>query len=280
LEEIRFDQRDVLLAGDRIARPDAPLVILSPGGGQTRHSWRGAAPRIAEMGFEVISLDLRGHGDSGWSDAGYQLRDFGADIAAVANAFRAGRRVGLVGASLGGLASLLAAGNPANAINLLALVDVVPRVEPAGAMRIRSFMQSHPEGFDSLEQAAQAVSEYRGRTETDHSGLARNLRTAPSGKLVWHWDPSFMGNRHIGSGGVDDLEGAAASYPGPLLLVRGLQSDVVSDEGISALRELAPQLEEANVSETGHMVVGDRNEAFLEAIAGFLKTRLLAAPAI
>jgi len=279
LEEVRFDHQGVLLVGDRIALPGAPLVILSPGGGQTRHSWRGAAPRIAELGFEVISLDLRGHGDSGRAAGHYHLSDFAADIVAVVAAYRAGRPVALVGASLGGLASLVAAGDPGAGIDLLAMIDVVPRVEPAGALRIRSFMESHPDGFDTIEDAARAVGSYRGKVEQDYAGLARNLRTSDSGKLVWHWDPAFLSRKPIWPERIKLLEDAAARYRRPLLLVRGLQSDIVSDAGIAALRALTPQLVEADVARSGHMVVGDRNEAFLDAISAFLREHLAGVPA-
>ena len=47
-----------------------PLVIMLHGGGQTRHSWKGVAAKIANLGFHVIAHDLRGHGESFWdSDA-------------------------------------------------------------------------------------------------------------------------------------------------------------------------------------------------------------------
>ena len=49
--------------------PD-PLVVFLHGGGQTRFAWDDAAKNISEKGFFVITYDLRGHGDSFWSQEG------------------------------------------------------------------------------------------------------------------------------------------------------------------------------------------------------------------
>lgn len=271
MEIVRLQSRDVTLVGDRIPHRDAALVILAHGGGQTRHSWRGAAKKFAALGFETISVDLRGHGESGWAQPGrYRARDFADDLKAFAAEFGKGRRVALVGASLGGLAALLAAGDPDVTIDLVVMVDVVPRIAERGAARIRGFMERYPDGFGSLAEAAAAVAEYRGRAAASASGLERNLREGPGGRLLWHWDPAFLANRDPWPERIAQFEAAACNYRGPLLLVRGLQSDVVSDEGVAALRAVAPQLEETNVAHAGHMVVGDRNDVFVDGVGDFL----------
>jgi len=272
---VRLETRDVILVADHIQRDEAPLVILAHGGGQTRHSWRTAAVRISAIGYETLTVDLRGHGESGWANPErYHLRDFAGDLLAFAQQFRDARPVALVGASLGGLASLLAAGEPSANIDLVVMVDVVPRVEAAGAARIRGFMERYPDGFNSIEEAAEAVAEYRGHSSPSTEGLQRNLREGPEGRLLWHWDPAFLCNRDPWPERIALLERAARSYSDPLLLVRGLKSDVVSDAGVASLRKLAPQLEELNVAQAGHMVVGDRNDMFLEAVGPFLRRHL------
>ena len=48
--------------------PNDPLVILLHGGGQTRHAWKGTTEKLASSGFYAVALDLRGHGDSDWSE--------------------------------------------------------------------------------------------------------------------------------------------------------------------------------------------------------------------
>lgn len=52
--------------------------------------------------------------------------------------------------------------------------------------------------------------------------------------------------------------------------MRGLQSDVVSDASVDAFREMVPDLEVVDVAGAGHMVAGDRNDAFNKGVIGFL----------
>ena len=65
MHEVRLDERDVEMVGDHLPRRGAPLVLRAHGGGQTRHSWRGAGERLHALGFEVLSVDLRGQGETG-----------------------------------------------------------------------------------------------------------------------------------------------------------------------------------------------------------------------
>jgi pimeloyl-ACP methyl ester carboxylesterase len=60
----------------------------------------------------------------------------------------------------------------------------------------------------------------------------------------------------------------------PTLLVRGRNSDVISDEGIDDLRRILPQTEVFDVAGAGHMVAGDRNDAFNAGVIGFLERHL------
>ena len=274
MRDIKFKRDDVTIAADYIEREGAPVVVLSHGGGQTRFSWRGAVQKFAAMGFEAVSVDLRGHGESDWADPpDYRLESFARDLKAISRRYRGERPVIMVGASLGGMVSLLAASDPTSGISAVILVDVVPRVEMSGAKRIRAFMDKHHGGFATLDEAAVAIAEYRGgqSNSSEISNLKKNLRLRDDGRYYWHWDPRFLDHLERGEERLIILEEAAARYEGPLLLVRGMHSDIVSDRGVAALRALAPQLEDVDVAGSGHMVVGDRNDAFVSAVSDFLK---------
>jgi alpha-beta hydrolase superfamily lysophospholipase len=94
-----------------------PAVMLLHGGGQTRHAWAKTAAAIAHSGFTAYAIDQRGHGDSAWiADGAYTFSDYAADAAAVAVELTArnGSKPIVVGASLGGIASLLAEGRSEN----------------------------------------------------------------------------------------------------------------------------------------------------------------------
>jgi non-heme chloroperoxidase len=279
MSTVYFDGHGGLrLAADADGDPAGPPVILMHGGGQTRHSWGKAARELAAAGYHVLSLDLRGHGDSGWSPTGdYSMDAFVGDLRAVAATLHAAPA--LVGASLGGATSLIAVGEgPASFASALVLVDVVPRMEKQGVARIRNFMGANPDGFASLEEAADAVAAYMpGRPRpASNEGLMKNLRRGPDDRLYWHWDPAFQADRRDrGSAALFERMDAAAQHIRiPTLLVRGKASEVVSEAGARHLHALIPHAQAVDVEGAGHMVAGDKNDAFNSAVLGFLDRTL------
>jgi len=250
----------------------APVVLLH-GGGQTRHAWGATASRLADEGYRVLSLDLRGHGDSGWAaDGDYGFSAFRDDVRAVLDLMD--RPAVLVGASLGGIAALLTAGEgPRDKVRALVLVDITPKVAGPGSERIMAFMTGNPDGFATIEEAAEAVAGYmphRPRPR-DPSGLMKNLRLR-GGRLYWHWDPSFIA-RAAGErfDNEERLSTAARQVTAPTLLVRGQESDIVDADDVKAFMSLIPQAEVAEVAGAGHMVAGDRNTIFGEAVEEYLR---------
>jgi len=280
---LRLPGDGLTLAADAHGPDDGPPVLLFHGGGQTRHAWDGTARLLGERGWRATTVDLRGHGDSDWADAddGYTLDAFAADIRAVAG--QASRPPVVVGASLGGLSALVAiaeAPEPSAIASGLVLVDVAPRLEEAGVARITEFMLGHLDGFASLEDVADAVAAYNPHRPrpTDLSGLRKNVRQHDDGRWYWHWDPRFLtGGQADEARSVrneDRLEKAARALGVPTLLVRGRQSDVLSEEGARRLLSLVPHARYADVSGAGHMVAGDRNDAFNDAVIEFLRATL------
>jgi pimeloyl-ACP methyl ester carboxylesterase len=265
----------VALVGDAYGHAGDPAVILLPGGGQTRHAWGGTACALAAEGWYALSLDLRGHGDSAWApDGDYTLDAFVGDLCHVAASLE--RKPAVVGASLGGITALLAAGEVEGGVPAcVVLVDIVPRMEKDGVDRIVAFMRAHMDGFDSLEDAADAIGEYiphRPRP-SDLSGLSKNLRRTADGRYRWHWDPEFVVGIHRPNGSQDPerLLAAARRLTVPTLLVRGRMSDVISEAGAREFLAAVPQAKYVDVSGAGHMVAGDRNDVFAQAVIDFLR---------
>lgn len=270
-----FETDDGLrLSIGRCGAPQRGSVILLHGGGQTRHAWGASAARLADAGWEALALDLRGHGDSDWSSGGdYALSRMARDVEGIARTLP-GRPV-IVGASMGGMTALYALGRMNTELaHALVLVDVVPRMEGSGVRRIVQFMQAHPNGFATLEEAADAVAAYRGQGRerpADLAGLRKNLRQRADGRWYWHWDPRILQPRDAQA--MADYMGlfeAARAIRAPTLLVRGQRSDVVSAKGVAEFLELVPHAEFVDVAGAGHMVAGDDNDAFSAAIIDFL----------
>lgn len=275
----RFATDDGLtLVADVYGPPQAPPVLLQHGGGQTRHAWGGTARALAERGFQALALDLRGHGESDWDPAGdYRFERFARDTLVVARALE--RAPAVVGASLGGLAALLAsAAGEGPDLAALVLVDIAPRMDEAGALAVLSFMRERAEeGFADLEEAADAIARYlphRPRPR-DLSGLRKNLRRGRDGRWRWHWDPAFVRERGPGTPGrageLAALDAAARALRIPTLLVRGRMSELVSEEAARDFLRSVPHARYEDVSGAGHMVAGDRNDAFTRAVLRFLE---------
>ena len=260
------------ITGDSWGNPKGPLVMLLHGGGQTRHAWKGAGETLGAAGYHVIAYDARGHGDSDWAlDGAYnddvQVRDLQCVVAALG-----GRRPVLIGASMGGAVSLAAVGEGHVDAHALVLVDVAHKIEKEGSAKVHAFMHQSPDGFDTLEQVADAIANYQPQRKRPRNldGLAKNVRLGKNGKYYWHWDPKRLAVRREPEKREVRLHACAMNLRLPTLLVRGGLSDVLSEEGVKAFLELCPHSEYVNVKEAAHMVAGDRNDVFANAAVDFL----------
>jgi pimeloyl-ACP methyl ester carboxylesterase len=264
----------IRLTADSFGEPHSPAVLMLHGGGQTRHAWHATAATLARAGWHAITVDQRGHGESTHPrPPAYAPYDFADDVRALIAATVSPI---VIGASLGGIAALLALTEaPAAPAAGLVLVDVAHRFQPRGGGRIVSFMEQHPMGFASLDDAADAVSSYlpnRPRPR-DTSGLRHNLRRR-DGRWMWHWDPHVLTEARAMMEDPTDLTqrltSAVKHLRQPCLLVRGAESDVLSADVAREFIELAPSATMVEVPRAGHMVAGDNNDAFAAAIRAWL----------
>lgn len=275
--EYRFLMKDgIELVADAWGMPDWPPALLLHGGGQTRHAWKRTAEVLARHRYHAIAIDQRGHGDSGWStDGNYEIDRFADDLRQVLTTLS--RKPVLIGASLGGIASLIAAGEIETPIaTALVLVDITPRMDPAGVARIRRFMAAHVEnGFATLEEAAKVLATYLPHRPRPKSldGLRKNLRRGRDGRYRWHYDPAFVRNISLQNDDQREarLTAAARGLKFPVLLMRGGLSELVSEE---VAREFVAQLPNASyvdVHGAAHMVAGDVNDPFTGHVIAFLE---------
>ena len=278
-ERVVFDGFEgVRLVADVRGDPGAWPVLFLHGGGQTRYAWGSTAETVADHGWRTVALDLRGHGDSDWAPNGdYSFSAFGGDCLAVVD--QLGKPPVLIGASLGGMSAMLAEGTSDRTVSSgLVLVDIAPKTNPVGIQRIATFMQSGVDGFDTLEEAAAAIAAYTPqRTRVvNPSGLMKVLRQR-EGRWYWHWDPRLI--RQERTEVVPDrlaglLDVAMSNIEVPTMLVRGLLSDVVTQEGVDDLLSKIPGATVVGVEKAAHMIAGDRNDAFSDSVVTFLRDRI------
>ena len=264
------------IAGDAWGDPKGPLVLLQHGGGQTRHAWKGTGQRLAGAGCFAVAFDARGHGDSDWAaDGRYGADAMIDDLRCVVAALGRPRPV-LVGASMGGVTSLIAVGEGLVDAMALVVVDTAPLIEAEGVSQIQAFMTARPEGFGSLSEVADAIHRYQPHRQRPRQldGLAKNVRLGPDGRYRWHWDPRYRAGHSDPVERRRRMEAAARQLALPTLLVRGGMSDVLSEAGAQHFMGLCPALEYVSVAGAAHMVAGERNDAFGSAVLGFLQRHL------
>ena len=248
-------------------------VVFAHGFGQTRQAWATSASTLAEAGYAGVTFDARGHGDSGWrGDEPYRFETMADDLRTVAATLPSPV---LVGASMGGLLGLAVQGQASPPFAALVLVDVTPRWETRGVERILGFMAAHPGGFESLQQASDAIAAYlpHRREPKSPERLRALLIDRGDGRLRWHWDPRLLTDL------APDIEShqpmlleAVARIRVPMLLVSGGDSDIVSRATIDEFLSLAPQARHVVVPKATHMVAGDDNAAFTTHVLEFLES--------
>lgn len=262
----------VTLAGDSWGPADGPLVLLLHGGGQTRHAWRGAGQALGDAGYRAVAFDARAHGDSDWAGEGnYGHGRMTEDLVALAARLGDTRPV-LVGASMGGLASLEAVGDDLIDATALVLVDIAPRMEMDSASPGSSSSWTPSRTASRRWRRWPTRSPPTSRTGPDRPTCPVSPRTCAYGRTV---ASAGTGIRRGGSG-TPIVRRCTSGMPRPpwlslpTLLVRGGLSDVLSEDGAESFLELVPHSEYVNVKEASHMVAGDRNDVFAGAVIEFL----------
>lgn len=287
------------LVGDEWGDPANQPVLMLHGAGQNRHAWKNTAETLIDRGYFVLTVDARGHGDSDWcTQSKYNSEHSGRDTLALVDHLALQRQLLadadrlppiLIGASMGGMAALSAQHlRGGDLFRALVLVDIAPGFAFEGAARIINWMASNPDGFATLEDASDAMAAYnphRPRPK-ELSGLTRVLRHGEDGRWRWRWDPNYILSKPGFAAGDaelmrshmesmnDRLLNAARDVAAPLLLVRGGQSDLVTEAVAQEFVAQVPGAEYFDVQHTGHMVAGDDNDAFTAAVLDFLERTL------
>ena len=264
----------LVIAGDCWGDPRGQHIYLLHGGGQTRHSWKDTGERLGGLGYFAVSYDARGHGDSDRA-AGrshYTTDLMVEDLVSIARALDSAPPV-LVGASMGGICSMIAVGERHMAASALVLVDIAPVIEAAGRDEVHSFLAAGINGFDSLDDVAIAIENYQPHRKRQRrlDSLAKNVRRGEDGRYYWHWDSEWYRSLVERPDFLQRRLKAARAIDVPTLLVRGRMSNVLSEAGARAFLEWCPQAEYVDIENAAHMVTGDNNDVFFEAISSFLE---------
>lgn len=264
------------LVGECFDAPGSVGIVLMHGGGQTRHSWRRAARWLQQRDVPCLTFDQRGHGDSDWiADGDYRLDAFLDDLRIVLAAWA--RPVVLVGASLGGLVSLMAAGQRDADIRGLVMVDTAPQLDAAEINWLVDFLGGEADkGFASPAEAVAHLRRFFPALAISEQSIGKSLRQDADGRWHRHWDVRVvLGERNsIALGHEERLHADAARVRAPCALVRAGASQLVSDAAIARLRAVVPQLELIEIAGLHHLFSGDESLEIMERLQPFLARTL------
>ena len=255
----------------------APNVLCLHGGGQTAYMYEELGAALASR-YHALAPDLPDHGDSDPVDDGPGSRQaLAGTLPPLFDHFGVAPAV-VVGASLGGITAITLGATRPELVSGIVLIDIGHRLEEEGVRRIIDFMRAD-ESFPSLEAAAAEISRYLPqRKEVRPESLTRNLRQRADGRWIWkhgmarRWRdegaPEEMPDwRNILEGLADD----AASLRCPVLVLRGGNSDVLSDQGAEEVAEIIPDSRLRTVANAGHLAAGDNPESTVGLIKAFLE---------
>ena len=248
-----------------------PTLLMLHGICQQCHSWDFISLALAHK-YHVIALDARGHGDTQWPpDADYSLDAHQCKtLDGVADALEL-RNFIVVGHSMGGRNGYVFASRRPDIVRGLVIVDTGPGQVAAGSRRIRNFI-SLPDRLNSYEEFVERVMEYTGRPAwLVHGSLQHTIRQMPDGKWTWKYDAAIRSpDFRPQSWPSETLWKCLKELQCPTLVVRGANTDVLSQEVFQRMQRVIPQCQSATVEKAGHLVPGDNPRGFLEALHPFL----------
>jgi pimeloyl-ACP methyl ester carboxylesterase len=277
--ELAFTTADgpTIRARDYAAQGDArglPVLCLH---GLTRNAadFDDVAPAIAASGRRVIVPDARGRGrsDNDPEPMRYRPDVYVGDVLGLLDSLGIARAV-FLGTSMGGMMAMLAAVLAPGRVAAAVLNDIGPRIDPAGLARIVSYVGNAGPfpSWAETEAAIRATQEqaFPGKDEDFWRVFTRRVaRERPDGLVEFAYDPAisqaFAGN--VPPPDLMPLFMALAAVP--VLAVRGALSDILSRDGVGAMRGAKPDLEFVEVPGVGHAPLLSEPEAW-SAIVRFL----------
>ena len=236
---------------------DAPCVVCVHGLTGNAHNFDALAPQLAAK-YHVISVDVRGRGDSNWGPpTEYLPQNYVTDLAKMLEELGVAR-ASLIGTSMGGIISMMYAGGWPERVERLVINDIGPEIDPAGAARIASYVGEAPERFKDIGEVVKYYKEnYPAMATLDDGFLADqvkwSVKPATDGTLAWKMDPNVR--RPLRGGTAQqrfDLWVPYARIACPTLIIRGADSDVLDRATASRMCKVLKRAKVVEVPGVGH----------------------------
>jgi esterase len=235
----------------------APWVVCIHGLTGNAHNFDALAPHLAAK-YHVISIDVRGRGDSQWGlPTEYLPQNYVNDLARMLEELGA-ERVSLIGTSMGGIISIMYAGGWPERVERLVINDIGCEIDPAGAARIAGYVGEAPERFENLDDVVKYYKEnYPPMAKLADDVVAEqvkwSVKPGANGGLAWKMDPNVR--RPLRGGTAQqryDLWVPYARIRCPILIVRGGESDILASATASRMCTVHKRAKVVEVPGVGH----------------------------
>jgi pimeloyl-ACP methyl ester carboxylesterase len=243
-----------------------PLVVLVPGMGDLRATYRFVAPMLREAGYRVAAVDLRGHGDSDTTFATYSDIETSGDVVALIE--KLGGPAIVVGNSMGAASAVISAAERPELVKGLVLIGPFVRNASMNAMQRlllrvamaplwaaaawKSYLPKlyagrRPEDFDAYRNRVVASLRRPGHakafsrtTRVSHDPAAARLNavTAPTLVVMGEKDPDFPDPKAEAAWIAQTLGGVAVMVPEAGHYPQSQQPEITADAVLQFLRGL------------------------------------------
>jgi esterase len=244
-----------------------PAMILLHGIAKHAHTFDHITADFARD-YRVLAVDMRGHGDSGWSPEGaYLVEDYVKDIEGLISQLGI-RRVTMLGNSTGGRVVQVFAGMHPELMDRLIVEDVGPERPQDIADSFARQVQQEANGWASEDEL---VKQLVGRSQRTPEPLLRtyaHFGTKPreDGRIVWKRDPNLVKGFV-----VTELWTHVAKIMCPTLYVIGGASRIVPAATQERLKQTLPDIQIVTMPGLGHYPNEENTAGFLAIVNPFLK---------
>ncbi|MCV2865164.1 alpha/beta fold hydrolase [Albidovulum sediminicola] len=252
-----------MLTMTRYGQPSAlpPLLIVHGLFGSARN-WGAIARRLSDT-REVITVDMRNHGDSPWFPT-HTYADMAADLADVIDAI--GGPVDVVGHSMGGKAAMQLALTHPEKVNRLIVADIAPVTYGHSQNHLVAAMR----GLDLTGLDSRSEADRRLGTRVEDPGVRAFLLQSLDLKAD---TPRWRLNLDVLEAEMDKITGwpgTGGEFDGPVLFLAGALSDYIRPEHRAEIKRLFPKAKQAKLPGAGHWLHADRPREFEAALRAFL----------
>ena len=255
-----------------------PAIIFIHGFMQQARTWDFTCLALRSR-FRCISLDLRGHGDSGRPrEPDYTTHHYLSDLRRLIDHLKGEmniRRFGFCGLSLGGQLSYVYAYQNPDDVDAIVVVDVAPQISREARKGISRYISALPKDgpFEELIDKVTKLSPMRTRQAVEGS-LLRATRVRSDGSWEWKHDPRLL-EHHRASFTSDDYWAAMSRVTTPTLFVLGRNSKLVTTDTVRRMVETVSGSSATYVPNASHRVPGDNPIGFIKAVTPFLERYVL-----